>query len=665
MAAVIVFFLAQNRNKISTGFNSDVKKITTSSCDDKTKIKDFQVQSYSDHAVVLQWLECNPGHYTIRGQENGMDLWTDFVKDTSSLGSENGIQNLTIGHLNADTQYRFEILDAGGNVVSKLDFSISGNLYSGTQYTGNTYYVSTKGNDGNAGTTVSAPIKTLEKVQQILDTARSPINILFETDGEWVGSLTLPDIPGASINSPVQIGAYGHGNLPRLVGSKNMNQAPWIDNGNGTYDLSIDLPGVGALFINHQMHYPARSALLRIVDGNSTSLSAEGLYGLLMFDGMQISFRGTHWSADQRNVDQISQGAVNGKNVGTVTWKVMKNLPNKGTIHNGAYLYNHPDFMRDLYDWTYDTSKNVLQLRAGTNGFQHDIRIPQHNYGLIVIGDHYRIRDLGLHYYHKDAIFSEGTDLHVSYNELSHNYNSGLYVYGSKTDGLEVSHNRIHNISGVGVFGQRSSFSRVTYNAIFDIGDQAWGRATGLDGQLGAANNQFLTGITFYSTQSNYIAYNQIENVGYVGIRFDGKNHIAEYNQIIDPLRQLSDGGGIYSFQAAKATYQTKENLIQKNIIDNTQADNQVGYKMDKPNAKLMHVGIYMDNNSKTTKILDNTIIGCTDICILLNRHNDGHTIDGNILYGENKILQVTRAQKNTFIQSETMSWLDLLILPT
>ncbi|MCB1197767.1 MAG: right-handed parallel beta-helix repeat-containing protein [Deltaproteobacteria bacterium] len=631
----------------SNGF-TQYKNATPSTCVGESEIEAFHVRSSSDHAVVLQWLECDSNPYSIRGQEKGSGLWTWFDKDTPIIGNAPGTNTLTIAHLTQTKLYRFEIVNGQNMTVAKLEFSITGELFSGAQYTGTTYYVSPKGNDANPGTGQGKPIKTLTKVQQILNTANAPINILFERGGQWLGSLTLPEIPGASQSLPVQLGAYGQGAAPQIVGSKNMSGASWLSNTNGTYALNVDMPGVGALFIDQKMYYPAKSPLLQIVDGNSTSLSAAQLHAINMFDGMQITFRGTHWSAETREVDQIFNSVINGQNVGTVTWTIQNNLPNKGKVNNGAYLYNHPNFVSKPYDWTYDTAKQTLQFFPGPNGLNQDIRIPQHVYGLTVLGDHYRIRDLALHYYYKDAIFSEGEDLQVSYCDLSYNYNAGIYVYGDDTDGLVVTHNNIHDVSGVGVFAQRSNFSTITYNQIYNIGDAAWGRVTGLDGELGAANNQFLTGITFYSTQNNYIAYNQISQVGYVGIRFDGQNHVIEHNQIVDPLRRLSDGGGIYSFEAINAAFPTQLNVIEKNIIENNPADNMVGYKMNQPSAKLMQVSIYLDNRSKTTKVIDNVLKGCPEICLLLNRNNNHHTVEGNILYGEDKILQVTRSQKST-----------------
>lgn len=79
-----------------------------------------------------------------------------------------------------------------------------------------TYYVSNNGNDGNAGTSSSAPWKTVSKVNS---RSFSPGDkILFERGGSWNEQLK-PSSSGSDAGGYITYGAYGSGNKPKFNGS--------------------------------------------------------------------------------------------------------------------------------------------------------------------------------------------------------------------------------------------------------------------------------------------------------------------------------------------------------------------------------------------------------------------------------------------------------------
>lgn len=81
-----------------------------------------------------------------------------------------------------------------------------------------TYYVdSAAGNDANAGTSTSAPWKTIAKVNG--RTYAAGDSILFKRGSTWREQLRVPSSGAAG--SPITFGAYGTGNKPRLYGSVN------------------------------------------------------------------------------------------------------------------------------------------------------------------------------------------------------------------------------------------------------------------------------------------------------------------------------------------------------------------------------------------------------------------------------------------------------------
>ncbi|WP_037684391.1 hypothetical protein [Streptomyces griseus] len=79
---------------------------------------------------------------------------------------------------------------------------------------GTTYYVSTNGSDSNAGTTSSAPWRSLTKVNS---TTFQPGDIIrFEAGDSWTGQLWPK---GSGIDgSPISIDSYGTGAKPKIAG---------------------------------------------------------------------------------------------------------------------------------------------------------------------------------------------------------------------------------------------------------------------------------------------------------------------------------------------------------------------------------------------------------------------------------------------------------------
>ncbi|MGW0822056.1 RICIN domain-containing protein [Streptomyces sp. NPDC002845] len=130
---------------------------------------------------------------------------------------------------------------------------------------GTTYYVSASGNDSNAGTSSSAPWRSLNKVNS--KTFQPGDTIRFESGDSWVGQL-WPKGSGAD-GAPIVIDRYGEGAKPKIAGQGTVaeavrlfNQEYWeirnLDVSNavptGTTDGSKlgDFRGIGVLGDNGQ-----------------------------------------------------------------------------------------------------------------------------------------------------------------------------------------------------------------------------------------------------------------------------------------------------------------------------------------------------------------------------------------------------------------------------
>jgi hypothetical protein len=91
---------------------------------------------------------------------------------------------------------------------------------------GTTYYVSATGNDSNAGTSTSAPWRSLSKVNS--KTFQPGDTIRFESGDSWTGQLWPK---GSGIDgSPIAIDSYGTGAKPKIAGQGTVGDAVRLNN---------------------------------------------------------------------------------------------------------------------------------------------------------------------------------------------------------------------------------------------------------------------------------------------------------------------------------------------------------------------------------------------------------------------------------------------------
>ncbi|MFA5865815.1 MAG: carbohydrate binding domain-containing protein [Phycisphaerae bacterium] len=96
---------------------------------------------------------------------------------------------------------------------------------------GTDYYVSNTGNDSNAGTSPGAPWATMSKVNYFPFVSGDVVH--FERGGIWRDTLVPPWVAGTYT-------AYGTGNKPQILGSREMNDPnSWINEGSNIWRVAI------------------------------------------------------------------------------------------------------------------------------------------------------------------------------------------------------------------------------------------------------------------------------------------------------------------------------------------------------------------------------------------------------------------------------------------
>ncbi|MEZ4704798.1 MAG: right-handed parallel beta-helix repeat-containing protein [Bdellovibrionota bacterium] len=642
--------LLQSTINIDTGsFNSktdDVEESFPSSLPEGLTL----VQS-SAHSATFA-IDETMGSYLIRLKPQSENLWTEFSSNSNQV---------SLSHLEVNETYNIQYKNMNtGEWSAQESFVFDGKLRSeASEETIPTYYVSNSGDDANSGSK-EEPIQSLVRAEELLNLAQGPVAILFERGGTWYGSMTLPPIAGSNDNNRPKIGSYGQGALPRIVGAPDPASLTWTEYSGPIYSTTINLPGAGAIFIDDEMFYPGRSPLFKMDGGDKDTIYSEDLLGgnyTDYSDGVQVTHRGTHWSAETQDWETYTTTTINlsgmNKNVGEVSWTEGNNNPNGGEEGNGFYLYNHLNYVDQVNEWSYKPSMQKLFLYTDATTLNKDIRIPVVERGLHVTGDYYDISDLNLEYYYKDAIFVEAAHVRIQFCDISNNYNSAIYANGG-TDYLEIYHNYISNISGVGVYLFFSDYSSVGYNTIEDISSKTWGRSTGMHNAFKAASNQFSVAITGKSTIGNHIFENEIKTSATSAFVWMDKTTSSKKS----PGRYHESVGRWWShlyFRKSESKLQTMNNTIRKNIIETSPApNNQIGYKVGNlafPPSTMESIWTTVRNPLSLKKTSSKDVCGC----ILLNRNNNGHIVKNNILYGDNRLIQITNGDEGVISQHTIM----------
>ncbi|MEZ4830206.1 MAG: hypothetical protein R3C61_28565 [Bacteroidia bacterium] len=164
-----------------------------------------------------------------------------------------------------------------------------------------TYYVSSAGNDANAGTSTTAPWKTIAKLNTHILSMKAGDNILFRRGDVFTGQILLTVSGGAG--NPITFGAYGTGADPVISGM--VPVTGWkLHQGNIWYaSYSGNVP---YLYVNDKMmtlaRYPNTGYLLvntaTVNNINSKSINQANDY----WKGANIRLRTTKWTWEYKEI---------------------------------------------------------------------------------------------------------------------------------------------------------------------------------------------------------------------------------------------------------------------------------------------------------------------------------------------------------------------------
>lgn len=475
---------------------------------------------------------------------------------------------------------------------------------------GATYYVSTSGSDLANGTSRATAWKTLNKVNSSVFVAGD--NILFQRGGTWEGTLNVT-YSGNSTNR-ITYGAYGTGSNPKIYGSEIITG--WTLHSGNIYKATFG--NITQLFVNGVRQKAARypnSGVFKITSVNSTTqFTSTSLSNSINYVGAKWVGRTNAWVMVTKNVT-LSSG-------NTLT---LNSSPTEAlNINEGFFLTNKLEFLDSPGEWYSDGTTVYLRTIKGDSPANYTVRGTTTSAGLSTSDkDYVTVKNIDF-LHHKIGV----TTISGSNNILLLS-NKFIGVEGKGVNITYVCNNWVidgNTFSGMnhyGIFGYTSN--SVIKNNIFkdislfdNLGVSGMGQGITLESVSGKA--------VHIEGNTNTMAYNFVQDIGYSGLAFFGANNIIEYNFLINTCLVKDDGGAIYTYGSDATNPINTGSIIRYNIIENVP-----GGSIGMPTTTVASHGVYLDNYTGSVTVSNNIIKHCSSSCVFLHQGKQ-NIVENNIL---------------------------------
>jgi hypothetical protein len=482
-----------------------------------------------------------------------------------------------------------------------------------------TYYVANSGNDNNSGTSMDDPWKTINKVNVMMPQLNPGDAILFNKGDEFREELLVTT--SGNTAQPITFGSYGNGEKPIINGA--VPVTGWTDVGTNLWEANYtgSLNHLNNLFINNQLQQVGRYPNVDAPNGGYLTIDASADRTKLTDAALQ----GTGDWTGATAVVKVRMFLLNRPVVVSQTGNTL-NL-NTGGIGNydmgvgyGYFLQNHPATLDRNGEWYYNQVTKKILLYSETNPNSLVIEAPERNNSVYFTGQsNIIIENISLAKSNDYGIRSESSGNIEVKNCIFQNLHNAILLNAVAT--ANVSGNTVKNTSNNAIYIAGTNYI-CSNNEILN---------TALLAGMGMPNNNQYNAMNIVGTDAD-VFNNRIQDVGYAGIRFEGKRIKIRNNKISGFAKVKSDVGGIYSFKGfAPASYGYGENMVSNNIISDA-FPNMFGTLSGPVNPNYA-VGIYMDNNSHENTVINNTVYNIQGSGLLLNHTSKQHLIRDNTFY--------------------------------
>jgi parallel beta-helix repeat protein len=441
------------------------------------------------------------------------------------------------------------------------------------------YFVSSSsGSDANPGTSISAPWRTLTKVNSF--TPKPGDQILFKRGDTWTGTLTVK-ASGTSV-APITYGAWGEGAKPVITGFTTISG--WTNEGGGIYSKVITSESqTNMVTINGKNYgmgrFPNEGEAYLIYESfnSNISITDNELPGTPNWTGAELIKRPNGWVWERCKITNHSGTTI------TYTNALSSYSGIKG---NGYFIQNDLRTLDRLGEWYHNTGTGKFYMYFGSeNPSFYTIRVATKNSLITNAGKQFvTIRDLDIQGSIQNAVYNSTLSNNFTIQNCNISFAGDYGIYINSQNGL-VDGNTINDCNQGAIRGM-SSLINITNNDIFRIGI------------IVGSSKLFYNAIMTTVNNEGVIAYNSIDSVGKNGIHIKGNNTLIQYNFVNNSCLILNDGGGIYIVGASGNTGM----LIDHNIVLNT-----LGNKDSRDSPVSLGEGIFLDEYANGITVSNNT----------------------------------------------------------
>jgi len=498
-------------------------------------------------------------------------------------------------------------------IVRQRDSVLSRRCHPGFPGAGRVFFVSTRnGRDDRteleAGDSAT-PWKTLKRLQRI--ELRAGDAIRLRAGDVFQGTLVVKS--KATREMPITIGAYGAGARPKLTGRRLVDG--WVHAGKGIWraDWQGAMPtGLKTDGRSWLTRYPREGWLhLDSVMGpkrfrQRDSLPKQVQRGLVCIQFVPWCFAYQWMSIENRTAVQLDRSPEFPNLPGLEPRRMVKGV-------NLAFL-NLPDAVSQEGDWAWDREKRQLVL-ASLQRPQH-VLVDAEDRGILIQDAEYvnlaGIECVGYRNSGVEIANSRNVDLNDLVMDSTGNY--GIHVRSSSDLKIRSCHIAWAKDRGISLSGHDLS---VDSTQIEHVGLDPLVLLPFVDDSVRVNSRNATLGNGIFSGDVNHVILrgNLIQDVGYNGIYFSGRNHYVEGNVIADFCQTLDDGGAIYT--GGKGS---QGSVIHKNFV---------GY-LKTPAKKGWTHGIYLDDLSEGY-LADSNVIWNVQLGVMLHNARQNRVIANEI----------------------------------
>jgi len=492
-------------------------------------------------------------------------------------------------------------------------------LYSSIQLKAANYYIDNNAAPGGNGL---SPSTAFNKLVQLNSLSLQPGDSVLLNRGD-IFRETLVINNSGNAGSPIYYGAYGTGNLPVISGA--IIVTGWVNNTGLVYtSYCSNCPSaLSQLFVNEQLHIPARYPNTGYF--TMSAVSANGFASPSLsnaantWDSAFVYAKTEHWVIDQFTVHSYTPG------------QIITNPPNHFYAsypfeqYNGFFLTGKPICLDTLGEWYFDsTSKIISVIPLDTNSLQTlgaEVSV-QSNCIQISNVQYITIENLQLEKSLADALLIQATS-NITINncpfaQAGRDGVGGFADYSTTNTNLTITNCSFTDINNTGIDIGAGSSILIKNNTVKRCG-LVPGMGQGFDNGYGG----------IYCPSNSTITGNIVDSVGYSAIHVNSSDTVT-YNLCTHYGLTKDDCGGVYFWSGTG-------NYVAYNIAGDGFGN---GEGTIFPN-RMMINGIYSDDHSTGNTIINNTCYrNQTGIVI----HNTGNTlVRGNVLYdnwGQQLLLQ-------------------------